>query len=85
LLQERREGGNRPETIEPVFSFLEHTMRFRRASSRRKQTVVSEVLLKLLAYNIDRLIRAERDTTRLSCVLVLISSDGTYQLSSTEF
>jgi transposase len=72
-------------TIEPVFSFLEHTMRFRRASSRRKQTVVSEVLLKLLAYNIDRLIRAERDATRFSCVLVSISFDGTYQLISTEF
>jgi transposase len=66
-------------TVEPVFSFLEHTMRFRRASSRRKQTVISEVLLKILAYNIDRLIRAERDLARLSCVFALISPDGTYQ------
>ena len=51
-------------TIEPVFSFLEDVMGFRRASSRHKDTVVAEFLLKILAYNIDRLIRACRAVKR---------------------
>jgi transposase len=66
-------------TIEPVFSFLEHAMRFRRSSSRRKQTVISEVLLKTLAYNIDRLIRAAGNKKRLLCAFFSVSSDGTYE------
>ena len=59
-------------TVEPVFSFIEDTMRFRRASSQHKDTVVSEVFLKILAYNIDRLIRAKR----LSCVFLLVAIES---------
>ena len=43
-------------TVEPVFSNIESTMGFRRASSRFEQTVVAEMLLKVLAHNISRLI-----------------------------
>jgi transposase len=67
-------------TIEPVFSFLEDTMGFRRASSRFKKTVLSEILLKLLAYNIDRLIRAEGSSKKLLCVYFSISENGAYRL-----
>lgn len=59
-------------TVEPVFSFLEETMGFRRATSRHKETVVSEVFLKILAYNIDRLIRANQAAKRLLCVFYLV-------------
>lgn len=47
-------------TVEPVFSSLEDTMGFRRVSSRLPQTVKAEVLLKLLAHNISRLITRQR-------------------------
>jgi transposase len=67
-------------TIEPVFSFLEDAMGFRRCSSRLPQTVQSEVLLKILAYNIDRIIRAELDAAKLLCVFVLIDEHGRYML-----
>jgi transposase len=43
-------------TIEPVFSNIESVMGFRRASSRFETTVVAEVLLKVLAHNISRLL-----------------------------
>jgi hypothetical protein len=46
-------------TIEPVFSYIEDTMRFTRASSRMTKTVHAEVLLKTIAYNITRLLAAE--------------------------
>jgi transposase len=59
-------------TVEPVFSFLEDAMAFRRCASRAPQTVQSEVFLQVLAYNIDRLIRAERDAAKLSCVFILV-------------
>lgn len=66
-------------TVEPVFSFLEDTMAFRRASSRHASTVVSELLLKLLAYNIDRLLRADRSSRKLCCAFFSIDPDGTYE------
>lgn len=47
-------------TVEPVFSSLEDSMGFRRVSSRLPQTVKAEVLLKLLAHNISRLITRQR-------------------------
>lgn len=59
-------------TVEPVFSHLESAMEFRRCSSRSKDTVLSEVLLKILAYNIDRLLRAERNGTSLRCLSIAI-------------
>jgi len=42
-------------TIEPVFSNIEDNMSFRRASSRFAQTIKAEILLKLLAHNLQRL------------------------------
>lgn len=44
-------------TVEPVFSNLEDSMGFRRVSSRRASTVRAEILLKLLAHNVSRLVR----------------------------
>jgi hypothetical protein len=43
-------------TAEPVFSLLEDTMGFRRCSSRFPQTIRAEVLLKLFALNLSRLL-----------------------------
>lgn len=43
-------------TVEPVFSTLEDGMAFRRTSSRFERTVRAELLLKVLAYNVGRLI-----------------------------
>lgn len=45
----------RMATIEPVFGSIEAKMGYRRASSRHTDTVVSEILLKVLAYNLSRL------------------------------
>jgi transposase len=43
-------------TVEPIFSNIESTMGFRRSSSRFEKTVIAEVLLKVLAHNISRLV-----------------------------
>jgi hypothetical protein len=59
-------------TVEPVFSNIESTMGYRRASSRFEQTVLAEVLLKVLAHNISRL----RTAKRLSCAYYLVMLDG---------
>jgi transposase len=48
--------GERIATIEPVFSSIEDRMGFRRVSSRLPQTVRAEILLKVLAHNVARLI-----------------------------
>jgi transposase len=42
-------------TVEPVFSYIEDTMGYQRASSRHAETVRAEILLKILAYNLYRL------------------------------
>jgi transposase len=42
-------------TVEPVFGTIEEKMAFRRSSSRKAVTVDSEILLKVLAYNLSRL------------------------------
>ena len=42
-------------TVEPVFSYIEDAMGFRRCSSRHADTVRAEILLKVLAYNLMRL------------------------------
>ena len=42
-------------TIEPVFSGLESAMGFRRLSTRHAAGVEAEITLKLLAYNLGRL------------------------------
>ncbi len=59
-------------TVEPVFSNLESTMGYLRASSRREATVVAEVLLKVLAHNVSRLLVARR----ISRVYCLVTSYG---------
>jgi hypothetical protein len=58
----------RMATVEPVFSSLEDGMGFRRVSSRRPRTVNAEVLLKLLAHNVSRLLSRRR----LLCVYFLL-------------
>lgn len=50
----------RVATVEPVFSGIEDAMGFRRVSSRLPQTVTAEILLKVLAHNVGRLIAAKR-------------------------
>ena len=47
--------GRRIATVEPVFSYIEDAMGFRRVSSRKTETVKAEILLKILAYNLTRL------------------------------
>lgn len=59
----------RMATVEPVFSYLEDSMGFRRVSSRKPCTVTSEILLKLLAHNVSRLFAR----TRLCCVYFLLT------------
>ena len=63
-------------TVEPVFSYIEDVLGFRRAASRKKSTVLSQVLLNVLAHNLDRLHRcaarrAEADSKRPSSLLVV--------------
>jgi len=64
----QRRYRRRMATVEPVFSNLESVMNFRRASSRFEQTVVAEVLLKVLAHNISRLLAA-KPLRRVYCLI----------------
>jgi len=59
----------RMANIEPVFSNIESNMHFRRASSRRETTVIAEVMLKVLAHNVSRLLVARR----LRCVYLVFN------------
>lgn len=71
-------------TVEPVFSNIESTMGYRRASSRFEQTIVAEVMLKVLAHNLSRLLAARR----LSRVYCQVTESGTLrplQPSETQF
>jgi hypothetical protein len=68
-------------TVEPVFSNIESVMAYRRASSRREGTVVAEVLLKVLAHNISRLLVAKR----LSRVYWLITPEGVSAAPGNQF
>jgi transposase len=61
-------------TVEPVFSYIEDAMGFRRVSSRHTDCLMSEILLKVLAYNMMRL-RAARPVS--ACRLSLVVSDDT--------
>jgi hypothetical protein len=56
----RARYGQRIATVEPVFSYIEDAMNFRRASSRHEASVIAEVLLKVLAHNLLRLAEARR-------------------------
>lgn len=46
----------RMANVEPVFSYLQDAMGYRRVSSRHAETVRAEILLKILAYNLARLL-----------------------------
>ncbi|MDY7229858.1 transposase [Hyalangium rubrum] len=71
----------RMATVEPVFSSLEDGMGFRRVSSRKPQTVSAEILLKLLAYNVSRLLTRRR----LLCVYFLLPLSTSTDQPSSEF
>ncbi|MFP2926719.1 transposase [Pyxidicoccus sp. 3LG] len=58
----------RMATVEPVFSSVEDGMGYRRVSSRHPPTVLAEVVLKLLAHNVSRLLAR----SRLFCVFALL-------------
>ena len=60
----------RMATVEPVFASVQHDMGFRRLSSRHSRTVRAEVLLKLLAHNVSRLLAR----TRLWCVFFILEA-----------
>lgn len=77
----RARYNTRIATVEPVFAQVEDTMGFRRASSRHAATVLAEVLLKLLAHNIRRLIALKP----LSCVYVLMTPPALIASPGSEF
>jgi len=52
--------GQRIATVEPVFAQLQDGMGFRRVSSALEQSVLAELHLKVLAYNLGRLLAARR-------------------------
>lgn len=56
----RERYNRRIATVEPVFSYLEGPMRFRRASCRLDESIKAEVLLNVLAYNLTRLLLRAR-------------------------
>lgn len=58
--------GQRIATVEPVFSNIEANIGYRRASSRHPTTIVAEVLLKVVAHNLSRIIAARK----LACIEV---------------
>jgi transposase len=62
----------RMATIEPVFSNLEDRMSFHTLSSRDTKTIRAEIMLKLLAHNISRLLSARR----LLCVHILLVANS---------
>jgi transposase len=73
----RERYNQRIATVEPVFSVLEDAMGFRRVTSRVAGSVRAEVLLKVVAYNLKRLI----DSKRVRAVSMLIQEKA---LSSPE-
>jgi transposase len=58
----------RMATIEPVFSSIQHTMGFRRLSARHTPSVQAEIVLKVLAHNVSRLLTLRR----LLCVRIYL-------------
>jgi transposase len=52
--------GKRIATVEPVFAQLQEGMGYRRVSSRNEASVLAEITLKVLAYNLGRIITARR-------------------------
>lgn len=64
--------GRRMAIVEPVFADIEDVMGFRRASSRQRAAVIAEVLLKVLAHNLSRILQA----ARLTAIPCLLTVDG---------
>lgn len=64
----RERCNRRIATVEPIFSAIEDTMGFRRVSAGLPETVRAEILLKILAHTVARLIAAKR----VRCVHVLV-------------
>lgn len=64
----RARYNKRIATVEPVFSNLQATMKYRRATTRHERGIAAEILLKLLAHNISRLI-ARRALSRVRVVV----------------
>lgn len=56
----RERYNRRISTVEPIFSAIEDSMGYRRVSSRLPETVKAEILLKVLAHNVSRLVTAKR-------------------------
>lgn len=81
----RARYNQRIATIEPVFAYVEAVMNYRRVSSRKPSTVLAEILLKILAYNIDRLRRATRRAGTLACAFFLVDANGYQQLAPPSF
>jgi transposase len=52
----RARYNKRIATVEPVFSYIEASMGFRRVTTRQQQAITAEILLKVLAYNLSRLL-----------------------------
>lgn len=56
----QRRYNQRIAIVEPVFSNIESTMKYRRATTRHAQSIRAEILLKIIAHNISRLIHRQR-------------------------
>jgi transposase len=59
---------NRIAIVEPVFSNIESTMKYRRATTRHADSIRAEILLKFIAHNVSRLIHRVR-VIRIDIVL----------------
>lgn len=69
----RERYGKRIATVEPVFAQIEDRMGFRRVSSRHEPSVLAELALKVLAYNLGRLI-SDRRLRRIPLVIAFSST-----------
>ena len=65
--------GRRMATVEPVFSYIEDVMGFTRASSGRTKTVHAEVQMKILAYNLTRLMAAAKRGGRMHALALVFA------------
>lgn len=63
-------------TVEPVFSYLEDVMGYRRVSSRMETAALAEISLKALTYNLLRL----RNAKRLACISLVVEARATGEL-----
>lgn len=66
----------RPAVVESMYSVVEDTMGFRRASSRHPGTTQSETVLKLVAYNLSRLWVADAAVRKAARTVKAGAGDG---------